>query len=85
MTLWILYQISNAVIIMNLLIALMNATIAGIEADKITYWRFARTRVNKFLIILNNICSFRFGRNILIKLIPVFAAFLFHSTCWNFS
>ena len=48
-SLWICYQIANAVIIMNLLIALMNATIAGIQADKITYWRFARTEVDMML------------------------------------
>ena len=37
MILWAAYQIGNAVIIMNLLIALMNAIIAGIQEDKITH------------------------------------------------
>ena len=45
MILWAAYQIGNVVIIMNLLIALMNATIAGIQENKITHWRFARTQV----------------------------------------
>ena len=45
MILWAAYQIGNVVIIMNLLIALMNATIAGIQEDKIIHWRFARTQV----------------------------------------
>jgi hypothetical protein len=30
---------------MSLLIAMMNTTIAGIQEDKITHWRFARTQV----------------------------------------
>ena len=45
MFLWGSYQIINVVIVMNLLIALMNATVAGIQEDKITEWRFARTQV----------------------------------------
>ena len=45
MLLWAAYQIVNVVILMNLLIALMNATIASIQEDKITHWRFARTQV----------------------------------------
>eukprot|EP00092_Neocalanus_flemingeri_P029114 GFUD01031602.1.p1 GENE.GFUD01031602.1~~GFUD01031602.1.p1 ORF type:complete len:762 (-),score=111.18 GFUD01031602.1:98-2383(-) len=47
MLLWASYQIGNVVIIMNLLIALMNATIYTftIEKEKITHWRFARTQI----------------------------------------
>ena len=45
MILWAAYQIGNAVILMNLLIAMMNTTIAGIQEDKITHRRFARTQV----------------------------------------
>ena len=48
MFLWGTYQIINVVIIMNLLIALMNSTIAAIQDDKITEWRFARTQVHFF-------------------------------------
>ena len=46
MFLWGFYQIV-IVILMNLLIALMNTTIARIHENKITQWRFARTKVLK--------------------------------------
>ena len=51
MFLWGCYQIGNVVIVMNLLIALMNATIASIQEDKITHWRFARTQVMKIFFV----------------------------------
>ena len=45
MFLWASYQIGNIVIVMNLLIALMNATISNIQEDKVNQWLFARTQV----------------------------------------
>jgi len=45
MFLWGTYQIINVVILMNLLVALMNSTIAAIQEDNITEWRFARTQI----------------------------------------
>ena len=45
MFLWASYQIGNAVIVMNLLIALMNATISSIQEDKVNQWLYARTQV----------------------------------------
>merc|ERR1711970_538789 len=38
-------QISTVVVVMNLLIALMNSTIANIQEDKIKEWRFSRTQI----------------------------------------
>ena len=51
MFLWACYQIGNAVIVMNLLIALMNATISSIQEDKINQWLFARTQVQRVHMI----------------------------------
>ena len=81
-SLWICYQIANAVIIMNLLIALINATIAGIQADKITYWRFARTEVDIMLpsSLSFILAVFRFGRNTLIKNMSMSNTSQFHLT-----
>ena len=62
MFLWASYQVINVVIMMNLLIALMNATIAGIQEDKITEWRFARTQVVFMTFFLYNHIIFQIWR-----------------------
>ena len=83
MFLWGCYQIGNVVIVMNLLIALMNATIASIQEDKITQWRFARTQVIIVLFVVNypSILYSRSGDNTLIT--TKSPAFLFLSIFWK--
>ena len=65
MFLWVSYQVVNVVIMMNLLIALMNATIAGIQEDKITEWRFARTQVIFMTCFLLKSCNLSDLENVL--------------------
>jgi dTDP-4-amino-4,6-dideoxygalactose transaminase len=45
MFLWWVYQCLNIIILMNLLIAMMNASMQVIQLDKITQWKFARTEI----------------------------------------
>ena len=40
-----MYQTISAIIFMNLLVAIMNATVQRIEDKKLLYWKFARTAV----------------------------------------
>ena len=44
-TLFILYQTSTCIILMNLLIAIMNSTMQRQEDKKLLYWKFARSSV----------------------------------------
>ena len=43
--LFAIYQVINAIIFLNLLIAMMNSTMQKIEDKKLLYWKFVRTTV----------------------------------------
>jgi len=45
MLLWFSYQTIIAIVLLNLLIALMNATINSIQSNKMKQWKFARTSI----------------------------------------
>ena len=62
MFLWAAYQICNVVIVMNLFIALMNATILKIKDDKITNWRYTRTQVTVAMLSMTQPVLFQIWR-----------------------
>jgi len=45
MSMWWVYQCIIVIVLMNLLIALMNATMNSIQSDRIQQWKFARTTI----------------------------------------